>query len=524
MSTNLQPKKTVKRLSIIRLLFVIVLVVAISYQTTQSYQEWQENDFVTDFEPWFAAYVDITATPIYAFENRGVGVESDAVLSFIVSDADEPCTPTWGNYYTMDEANAGLDLDRRIARLQQQGGRIAVSFGGAINSELALKCTDDKALYAAYRSVIERYNINTIDLDLENEGLVNVEARERRARVIAKLQDDYRAVDDSLAIWLTLPVAPYGLTQDGTDSVAAMLEAGVDLAGVNVMVMDYGGSKDAEDSMFEASRKALTETHRQLGILYTQAGINLQSGSIWKKVGATPMIGQNDVAEEIFTLEDAVTLNTFALERGIGRMSMWSANRDIPCGDNYVDVRVVSDACSGVESPAGSFTAALAYGFTGDLMQNAQMITTDDPERTEHIVDDPSTSPYPVWQEAGVYLKDTKVVWRGHVYQAKWWTKGDQPDNPVLQSWELPWQLIGPVLPGEKPIPQPTLPAGTYPNWSGFEIYEGGERVLFEGTPYQAKWWNQGDSPAMANIDPDSSPWIPLSQTQILEIMKRQGL
>ena len=52
----------------------------------------------------------------------------------------------------------------------------------------------------------------------------------------------------------------------------------------------------------------------------------------------------------------------------------------------------------------------------------------------------------------------------------------------------------------------------------------GGERVLFEGTPYQAKWWNQGDSPAMATVDPDSSPWIPLSQTQILEIMKRQGL
>lgn len=199
---------------------------------------------------------------------------------------------------------------------------------------------------------------------------------------------------------------------------------------------------------------------------------------------------------------------------------MWSANRDIPCGENYVDVRIVSDVCSGVEAPANAFTQALAAGFTGDLMQNAQMITVPEETRTEHIVDDPKTSPYPVWQPMGVYLKGTKVVWRGNVYEAKWWTKNDQPDNPILQSWELPWQLIGPVLPGEEPIPQPKLPAGTYPQWNDQAIYEGGERVLFEGTPYQAKWWNQGDSPAIASLDPDSSPWIPLSQNQILKILE----
>jgi len=78
-------------------------------------------------------------------------------------------------------------------------------------------------------------------------------------------------------------------------------------------------------------------------------------------------------------------------------------------------------------------------------------------------------------------------------------------------------------LPGEKPIPQATLPKGTYPQWDGRAIYEGGERVLFEGIPYQAKWWNQGESPAVASLDPDTSPWIPLSHTQIIEILKRQG-
>ncbi len=87
-----------------------------------------------------------------------------------------------------------------------------------------------------------------------------------------------------------------------------------------------------------------------------------------------------------------------------------------------------------------------------------------------------------------------KVVWQHYIYIAKWWTEGNVPNNPVLQSWQTPWTLIGPVLPGERPISQPTLPKGTYPAWSGTAVYQAGQRVIFQGVPYQAKWWNQGGS------------------------------
>lgn len=509
-----------RRISIVRLFLALAVICGLAYGTTLSFAKWQDNEFSTDYKPWFASYVDVTSVPTYAFEKRGATPESDVVLSFIVSSATEPCTPTWGGYYTMHEAAVTLDLDRRIARLQQQGGRIAVSFGGALNSELALNCTDHQELLRAYESVIERYNINTIDLDLENQGLLDAEAGVRRAEVIASLQKDYKDKDKNIAVWLTLPVAPQGLTKAGTDAVAVMLASGVDLAGVNLMTMDYGGSRDEGDSMFQASKKALLETHRQLGILYQQVGINLDSGSVWKKIGATPMIGQNDVIDEVFTVEDAVALNLFAHDRGVGRMSMWSANRDIPCGENYVDIKVVSDLCSGVESPTFAFAQTLSVGFEGDLMQNANMLTVESPETNVHTVDDPKTSPYQIWSEVGVYLKGTKVVWHGNVYEAKWWTKKDLPDNPVLQAWETPWRLIGPVLPGEKPVEQPTLPAGTYPAWFGQVIYDAGDRVLFEGTPYQAKWWNQGESPAAASSNPDSSPWVPLTEEQVIKILQ----
>ena len=109
-------------------------------------------------------------------------------------------------------------------------------------------------------------------------------------------------------------------------------------------------------------------------------------------------------------------------------------------------------------------------------------------------------------------------MWHHNVYEAKWWTQGDQPDNPVLQDWQTPWTLLGPVLPGEKPVKQATLPEGTYPEWSGSAEYDTGQRILFKGAPYQAKWWNKGQSPAAASSNPDSSPWAPLTQAQINEI------
>ena len=61
-----------------------------------------------------------------------------------------PCTPSWGAAYSLADAASSLDLDRRVARLQQLGGTVAVSFGGLANQELAVTCTDPAQLKAAY--------------------------------------------------------------------------------------------------------------------------------------------------------------------------------------------------------------------------------------------------------------------------------------------------------------------------------------------------------------------------------------
>src|SRR3954467_772234 len=112
--------------------------------------QWWSARAAVDVQPWFASYVDVTATPRFAFENLGGTSTKDAVLSFVVSPKSAAREPAWGTAYTLDEARGSLDLDRRIARLQQQGGTVAVSFGGQANSELAVGCTDATALKKAY--------------------------------------------------------------------------------------------------------------------------------------------------------------------------------------------------------------------------------------------------------------------------------------------------------------------------------------------------------------------------------------
>ncbi len=503
-----------RRLSVVRLLIAAVTTGALIVGGVIGYQWWAAAA-TASVKPWFAGYADVTATPTFNFESPASKAGRDVFLSFIVGASDGSCTPTWGTAFTLDQAAVSLDLDRKIARLEQQGGAVAISFGGQRNNELATACTDVGALAAAYAQVIDRYHISTIDLDIEGANLSNPAVGQRRAEAIKKLQSTRRAAGKPLAVWLTLPVSPSGLSVEGQTAVSQMLATGVDLAGVNAMTMDYGSSRVAGQSMLTATTDALTATQRQLKVLYSRAGVHLSDATVWAKLGATPMIGQNDVPGEVFDLTTAKQLNTFVLNHGIGRVSMWSLNRDITCGPNYVDVTQVSDACSGVNQGKQKFADLLAADLTGRLTLAAKAVTTADPLGPKAAADDPATSPYPIWSKTSAYLKGTKIVWHHNVYVAKWWTRGDLPDNPVLNAWETPWSLIGPVLPGEKPLPLPTLPAGTYPEWSGEAVYQKGARVLDNGVPYEAKWWNQGNSPDAASSNPDSSPWAPLTIKQI---------
>ncbi|MBK7821980.1 MAG: glycosyl hydrolase family 18 [Tessaracoccus sp.] len=505
-----------RRLSPFRATLLLMVVAALAGSGVYGVGWWRDAQAAEGSEPWFAAYVDATATPAYPFEAPAAATDGNVVLSFIVAAGPGRCEASWGGYYSPDEAQEKLDLDRRIARLRQSNGEVVLSLGGQANSELALECDTVDELSAEYARVVERYQPAAMDLDIEGPALADVASRTRRAQAVADLQ---ASLDHHLPVWLTLPVGPDGLTPDGVATVQAFLEAGVRLDGVNIMTMNFANAEAATDQSAVAIA-SLRATHRQLVALYADRGKAIGSMTAWRMIGATPMIGQNDVTAEVFTLDDARRLRAFAEENQLGRLSMWSANRDASCAPAYVDLSVVSDSCSGVNQGEELFATILGTGFDGAPAGGQGVGTAAPTVRPEEITDDPATSPYPIWDRDASYPAETRVVWRRNVYEAKWWSTNSQPDDPRVAPADSPWRLIGPVLPGEKPLPQLSLPDDFYAAWDPKEIYVQGQRVMLDGIAFEAKWWTQGDNPASGQADPGSSPWRTLTQEEIGKLLE----
>ncbi|MFJ5954489.1 glycosyl hydrolase family 18 [Paenarthrobacter sp. NPDC092416] len=500
-----------RKLSWVRLSVLLAVIAAVAGAGVVSWRTYVDSRAAAATPSVFNGYVDVTATPKYAFEQPATEDTKSVVLSFIVADAKDGCAPSWGSFYSLDAAATDLDLDRRIARLRQNGGDIAVSFGGLSNQELSTACTDDTRLQDAYSTVVDRYGLTTIDLDMEGAALADKNAIARQAKAMAVLQQNRQAQGKGLSLWLTLPVSPAGLTAEGTAAVEQMLAAGVKLTGVNIMTMDYGDSRAAGQSMLQASIAAAEATHAQLGDIYANAGQDLGAQTLWRKLGLTPMIGQNDIVADVFTLEDAHGLHDFAQNKGIGRMSMWSLNRDAECGPNYPTLSVVSGACSGVPQGGTRFSSALSADFGSKATTAPSPAQSTGTATATAVIDDPATSPYPIWSPAATYVKSNRTVWQGNVYEAKWWTKNEAPNDPILDGAAAPWKLIGPVLPGDRPAPEITVPAGTYPEWSPETIYHKGDRVMLGQHVFEAKWWVQTQSPEAALQGSTDSAWMKLA-------------
>lgn len=451
---------------------------------------------------WAGGYFDVTAAHVTASATIGDGTDGAVVLAFVVAAASDRCEPSWGSFYSLSEAGRELDLDRRVDTMRRDGAHVVVSFGGALNTELASACATVPELQAAYREVLERYNVATIDLDIEGPALADTEAGARRAAAIARLQSERYSAEQTLDVWLTLPTTPEGLTSEGLAAIQQLLDAGVILRGVNAMVMDYGVALGGR-TMGAVAIDALGGIHDQLTELYGGLRIALPAGGAWALMGATPMIGQNDVTSEVFRVADAQALSTFAHQVGLARMSLWSLNRDRECGPNYPDVSVVSDACSGVRQDPREFDTVLRQGY----LDAPEDVATPEPEFTP-VPDDPRTAPYPLWEADRAYSAGVRVVWHGYVYQAKWWIVGEpEPDDPTQSAEQTSWVLVGAVSVDDEPFTLPTVPPGTYPEWSATEVYEAAARVVVDNVPYEAKWWTQGDDPTVGITDYDRSPW-----------------
>jgi cell division septation protein DedD len=292
----------------------------------------------------FAPYVDTSLFPPFSLTTAATdaGVK-EFNLAFVVSGGG--CTPEWGGVTAIGDDPVAA----QISALRAMGGDARVSFGGEDGSELAQTCTSASQLAAAYQQVISAYDLNQVDFDIEGAALDDTAANTVRDQALAQLQ----AQDQGLQVSFTLPVEPSGLTQDGISLLGGAVSAGVQISAVNVMAMDFGDANapDPATMMGTYVIDSATATDAQLASV-----LGISDAAAWSKVAVTPMIGQNDQADEVFTLSDAQQLETFAASNHLAWLSMWSAGRDQECASPQTSAE---PTCSGVSQAPFAFMKIL---------------------------------------------------------------------------------------------------------------------------------------------------------------------
>jgi chitinase len=492
-----------RKLSILRVFMAVVLVAGVGYGGYALARRHFGNE-ATIRKTWFAPYVDVTVPPVYQFQSTSSDPAQQTVLGFVVDEPGRRCTPSWGAAYTLGQADQALGVGPRIAQMQQDGAQPIVSFGGAAHTNLAVSCPSASALARAYQSVISRYDLTTVDLDIEGAALGDFQAEQRTSKAIAALERTAKARHHQLAVWVTLPVEPDGLQDNALSVISSLLSSHAILAGINVMTMDFSQSPGQGSTMLALVQEALTATHGQLAQLVTRYGIVLNSAQIWQWLGATVMIGQNDVRGQIFTTADATGLTSFASHTGLRRVSLWSLNRDSQCGSSFPEIGLQSSTCSGTAQSGLEFSGIFSH------LSGTAPATTDAAAQVVPVRPDtnPANAPYPLWSPAGQYPAGYKVVAAGDIYQAKWFTSADDPTAAVQYAYQTPWELIGPVLPGDH-APRIRVSITNLAAWQLAASYPAGAQVVYDGLPYVARWANQGATPVFGGAA-DQSPWQPL--------------
>lgn len=230
----------------------------------------------------------------------------------------------WGGFNGLNESTNDQwqyeGIKKAIRELREEGGDVALSFGG-LNSGAFWELTQDVTILTnAYQELIEGYGLTRIDLDVE-AGAMDYQHNKANAKAIKKVQEL-----TGVKVTLTLPVMPTGLIQTGLDVLKAYLEEGVDLENINIMTMCYGASVP---DYAKGSIDAVDNTMKQVKDYFKKyAGIDLTTEQAYAKLGTTPSVGFENTGHPYFTTEMMKQVVDHAVEKNIGMVSFWSINRD----------------------------------------------------------------------------------------------------------------------------------------------------------------------------------------------------
>ncbi|MGV1089527.1 MAG: Calx-beta domain-containing protein, partial [Mycobacterium sp.] len=303
---------------------------------------------------FYAPYVDMGGWPVPDLLAISQGHAGGSLFTAAFMQATPDGKLAWAGLTALEPGAANDQakaINSSIKALQSAGGDVMISLGGQAGTSLAQWGSTHgmtaAQLAAAYAGVIDTYSITHLDFDIEGAAVADPASIALNSQALKILQQ----TKPDLQVWYTLPVLPTGLTADGINVVNSALKAGVKLAGVNVMAMDYGESAaptsgTAGKTMGAYAIDSAESTYAQMTKLYSGYGQTFT----YSQLGVTPMLGVNDITSEVFTLADAQAVEDYARAKGVGMIGLWSVTRDIPG-----QLGVSTYTHSGMGVPAGSF-------------------------------------------------------------------------------------------------------------------------------------------------------------------------
>ncbi|NMM51278.1 glycoside hydrolase family 19 protein [Paenibacillus aquistagni] len=98
-------------------------------------------------------------------------------------------------------------------------------------------------------------------------------------------------------------------------------------------------------------------------------------------------------------------------------------------------------------------------GVTLLLSSSPAAMAAGEPDSSVQSAAAQSQSTAPAWEASNVYVGGDIVSHEGKLFQAKWWTQGDNP-NGALSSTDSPWQHIGSDTGGGTDTTPPSTPPG----------------------------------------------------------------
>jgi chitinase len=334
-------------------------------------------------------------------------------LAFILANGSS-CSPAWDGTAPVSSDTTVANV---IAGVRSAGGDVSVSAGGYNGTKLGQVCSSAATTAAAYQQVITAYSLKAIDFDLEEPEYENTTAINNEIGAAQILQ----ANNPGLYVSITTAGTSAGTGYFGQNVLNTAKSLGFTPANYSIMPFD-GGFKGA------ASQTAALEAFH--GLLTSTFGWD--SATAYAHEGISSMNGRTD-SGEYFYQSDFATVLSYATSHGLSRYTFWSVNRDRACNP---PISTTSGTCSSVTQNDWDFTKYTAQ-FAGATPPTTTTTTTKPPTTPPPPTTTPpsGTCSAPAWVSTTAYNGGAVVSYNGHTWTANWWTQGDIPGANATGAW-----------------------------------------------------------------------------------------